>query len=175
MKVMVTENVAIQNKLVNGAEGTVHSIKYETDEEGNRYLLAVYVSVPGCNIQCSGLPVDVVPIVPVRTGFHYQKDSAGPKFYISRLQVPLLPAFCYTDYKSQGRSLTKAIVDLASARSLQGVYVMLSRVRSLDGLAVLRWFPPDKVNQRLSQEIRDEFERLSTLAQRTKLRAMASM
>ena len=39
MKVMVTENVAIQNKLVNGAEGTVHSIKYETDEEGNRYLL----------------------------------------------------------------------------------------------------------------------------------------
>jgi hypothetical protein len=173
MKVMVTENVAIQNKLVNGIEGMLHSIKYETDEEGNRYLVAPYVHVPGCGLAAPGFPADVAPILPVRTGFYYRQSRGGASFYISRLQVPLLPSYCYTDYKSQGRSLACAIVDIASARSLQGVYVMLSRVKSLDGLAILRWFPPEKVNQRLSEEMRNEFRRLSEQAALTAIAAEA--
>jgi ATP-dependent DNA helicase PIF1 len=164
MKLMVTENIAIQNKLVNGAEGTLHSIKYDTDADGNRYLLAAYLHVPECGLVTPGLPVDVVPIMPVRSGFTYRRNKYSPSFYISRLQVPLVPSYCYTDYKSQGCSLQCAIVDLTSARSLQGVYVMLSHVKSLEGLAILRWFEPNKVQRNLSEEIRNEFKRLTSLA-----------
>ncbi|KAF8336600.1 uncharacterized protein EI90DRAFT_2912087 [Cantharellus anzutake] len=43
-----------------------------------------------------------------------------------RSQLPLLPAFCITDYKSQGKTLPKVILDLESAHSIQSAYVMLS-------------------------------------------------
>ena len=72
---------------------------------------------------------------------------------VSHLQVPLIPGYAYTDYKSQGRSLDKAIVNLLSARSMQGRYVMLSQVKSIKGLAIMRWFPPNKIFDRPSEEL----------------------
>ena len=43
MRVMITENLSINNGIVNGAEGTVEGIKYHTDESGSlsagRHLL----------------------------------------------------------------------------------------------------------------------------------------
>ncbi|KAJ7656087.1 hypothetical protein DFH06DRAFT_899129, partial [Mycena polygramma] len=54
----------------------------------------------------------------------------GESFSICREQLPLLPAYAYTDYKSQGRSLKWVIVDLNGCHSLQSVYVMLSRATS---------------------------------------------
>ena len=76
------------------------------------------------------------------------------------LHFILLPAYVYTDYKAQGRSLDSAIVDPGSARSLQGAYVMLSRVRTMDGLAILHPFRPNKIEEHISEEIREEFARL---------------
>ncbi|KDR81276.1 hypothetical protein GALMADRAFT_48308, partial [Galerina marginata CBS 339.88] len=67
-----------------------------------------------------------------------------------------------TDFKSQGRTLRRAIVDLATARG-QGAYVMLSRVKSLSGILILRWFPPNKVFHRLPEELRTELARLQSL------------
>ena len=85
------------------------------------------------------------------------------KRVVTRSQLPLLPEYAFTDYKSQGRTLDKAIVDLQTAKNLQSVYVMLSRVRSLSGLAILRPFLPEKVVGRPSQELRRELHRLSVL------------
>jgi hypothetical protein len=113
MKVMVTENVSVSMHVVNGAEGTIRSIKYRTDTDGHRYAVIAYVHIPNCGLKMSGLEADVVPISPVSTWFKY-KSPSGQKFGISRKQLPLLPAFAYTDSKSQGRSLSHAIVDLAS-------------------------------------------------------------
>ena len=90
--------------------------------------------------------------------------------WVSRLQLPLLPAYAYTDYKSQGKTLSHAVVDLQSTSTLQGAYVMLSRVRSLKGLLILRPFVPSKVCGRLSQELRDELQRIELLAQITVMR-----
>ena len=50
--------------------------------------------------------------------------------------------------------------DRNTAESLQGLYVMLSRVKSPEGVALYRDFPPQKLEQQLSQELRDEFKRL---------------
>ncbi|PPQ65631.1 hypothetical protein CVT26_000573 [Gymnopilus dilepis] len=162
MKVMVTENIAFDSKIVNGSEGVVQKIIYEVDEEGRRFATVAYVLFEGIGFNIPGLGQDVVPIFPTRV------QVKNTDFYaiglnvesMIRSQLPLLPAYSYTDFKGQGRTLDKAIVDISTAHSLQSVYVMLSRVKSLSGIAILRWFPPSKLYTRLSDELRTEIKRL---------------
>ena len=172
MKVMFRENVAFSRKLVNGAVGTVRSIVYD-EEDGVRYACVVYVHVPGAGRVCADLERDVVPVFPVLKSFKCQfvtPDGSSFKRSVSRRQLPLVPAYAYTDYKSQGKSLDYAIVDLDSAMSLQGAYVMLSRVRSIRGLIVLRPFSHMKICTNCSEQLRDEFERITEDARTTRLR-----
>ncbi|KAI0715421.1 hypothetical protein C8Q76DRAFT_603358, partial [Earliella scabrosa] len=174
MKVMVQENVAFANNVVNGAVGTVRDIRYE-EEDGRRYASVVYVEIPGAGRVCGTTDNDIVPIFPVQFSFKWtrkpgRKGQPGVYARVSRVQLPLLPAYCYTDYKSQGRSLDNAIVDPVTSRSLQSLYVMLSRVRNISGLGVLRPFRRRKVYQRMSQELRDELERLEALDRATRTR-----
>jgi hypothetical protein len=81
--------------------------------------------------------------------------------------LPLVPAYCFTDYKCQGKTLDAAIVDICDARSLQNIYVMLSRCRTLDSLAILRPFPSKKIYNRLSEEFRRELYRLDAVDRAT--------
>lgn len=162
MKVMITENVAIGQSVVNGAEGKLVHVEYDLGPNGAKVALCAYVHVPLSRISIDGLPPNVIPILPTTTKFTYN-GPRGDSYSISRTQLPMIPAYAYTDYKSQGRSLSEAIVDLNGCTSLQSLYVMLSRVKTLDGLAILRWFKPNKLYQRLPEEFRKEFERLHTL------------
>lgn len=141
MRVMVQENLAFSNHVVNGAIGVVRDIRFE-DHGGIRIPVVVYVHIPGSGSVVANTEDDVVPIFPACSKFKWERTpprngQPAEIVTVTRMQPPLLPAYCYTDYKAQGRSLHKAIVDVASARTLQGVYVMLSRVRTLDGLSVL--------------------------------------
>ena len=168
MKVMVQENLAFTHRVVNGSEGTVRDIVYE-EVAGFRFAVVVYVHIPGSGRVHPAAENDVVPIFPETTTFSWsQRTQAGIEQHsVSRTQLPILPAYAYTDYKAQGRSLDAAVVDPKSAFSLQGVYVMLSRLRSMSGLAILRPFPENKLTQRLSQELRDELRRLDNLDKQT--------
>ena len=168
MKVMVQENLAFMNRVVNGSEGTVHNIIYE-EINGHRYATVVYVHIPGAGRVHPGAEDDIVPIFPETSSFSWiRRTAAGIEHCtVSRTQIPLLPAYAYTDYKAQGRSLSAAIVDPKSASSLQGVYVMLSRLKNMNGLALLRPFPTNKINQRISQELREELRRLEILNEAT--------
>jgi len=180
MKVAVTENLAFDSRIVNGTEGVIVDIKYE-EEDGRRYAVVAFVYVEGCGISVPNLELgyplspedkarllpDVVPIFPTGTSLkcdHINHPDLGGSF--SRRQLPLVPAYAFTDYKSQGRTFERAIVDLDSARR-QGVYVMLSRVKSLVGLAILRWFPESKIYSQLSEELREELTRLDVLEMET--------
>ena len=169
MKVMVQENLAFTSGVVNGTEGTVKDIVYE-ELDGKRYPTVAYVHIPGSGSIRTNAVDDIVPIFPECTSFPWNKTKQrdGPKTTVSRLQLPLLPSYAYTDYKSQGRSLDAAIVDPASSMSLQGTYVMLSRVRALRGLCILRPFKAKKIEQRLSQELRDELDRLQRMDDHTR-------
>lgn len=172
MKVIFRENIAFSRKLVNGAIGTVRKIIYD-EEDGVPYACVVYVHVPGAGRVSDDLEEDVVPVFPVLKSFKCQFVSANGvtfKKSVSRRQLPLLPAYAYTDYKSQGKSLDYAIVDLDSALSLQGAYVMLSRVRRIEGLLVLRPFSQTKICTHASEQLRDEFDRIATEVEKTKLR-----
>lgn len=174
MRVVVTENAAMAAKVVNGSEGVLRNIKYEEDQNGERYAVCAYVHIPGSNLQVPGLEFEVVLILPTRSHFVYNSSkgkgrtkSYGPSFSISRLQLPLLPAYAFTEYKIQGRSLKHVIVDLQGCKSLQSAYVMLSRATSLSAIAILRWFVPGKIYKPLSQQFRDEFTRLQILEEHT--------
>lgn len=162
MHVMITENVAISQKVVNGAVGIVTGIDYEVDMDGHRRAVCVFVRIPGSGMFDSTLGIDIVPVVPIVTRFSYVSTD-NMTFWVTRKQVPLIAAYSFTDYKSQGRGMVAGIVDLAGARSPQSQYVMLSRVKSLNGLALLRSFAPNKLQQRLSAEFRKEFARLDTV------------
>ena len=67
-----------------------------------------------------------------------------------------MPGWALTDYKVQGTSLQKAIVDVASARNVQHGYVMLSRATSLKNLAILRRFNLGRALGRLPKDLRDD-------------------
>ncbi|KAF5316214.1 hypothetical protein D9619_006531 [Psilocybe cf. subviscida] len=165
MRVMVTENIAFSHGIVNGSEGVVEAIYYNENPSGVKTAVVALVYIAGCGLHLPGLEPDVVPIFPVSTRIDHKikVDAQTICSGFTRKQLPLIPAYSYTDFKSQGRTLTYVIVDLYTARG-QGVYVMLSRVKSIEGLAILRWFPPSKVYSRLSAELRDELERLNALS-----------
>ncbi len=170
MKVMIQENIVFAYHVVNGAVGTVKDIKYD-EHLGYRTVSVVYVEIPGAG-HLLGQDEDVIPIFANPTYFTWTrrratKTTPADSDSVSRLQPPLLPAYAYTDYKAQGRSLDAAIVDLDSCFSIQGAYVMLSRVRTSDGLAILRPFKARKVEAEISEELRDEFARLERLDEAT--------
>ena len=68
MKVMVQENLAFLNKVVNGSEGTVRDIVYE-EIDGIRYAQVVYIHIPGSGRVFADTDDDVVPIFPETTSF----------------------------------------------------------------------------------------------------------
>lgn len=164
MKVMVQENIAFACHVVNGAVGTVRNIKY-TEVDGIRYVTVVYVEIVGAGAYFRPDHDDIISIFPAATTFQLTVNPRTPTaraqtVSVTRNQPPLLPAYAFTDYKAQGRSLDVAIVDPDSALSVQGVYVMLSRVRTMKGLAILHPFKARKIEERIAEDLRDEFSRL---------------
>lgn len=173
MKVMITENLAFSKGIVNGVEGTIHDIKFTCDDNGRRFAGVVYLRIEGVDVEIPGLERGLVPVFPESVSFDFKvrEGETIKSRTVSRKQLPLIPAYSYTDFKSQGRTLDRAIVDLYTARG-QGVYVMLSRARSLQGIAILRWFPSTKVFQRISEDLRNELDRIERLDDATAMSYM---
>ncbi len=69
MIIMVNKNVAFSKNIVNGMEGIVEEIKYETDTKGCQYAVVVYIRVPGAGKVAESLDEDVIPIFPNSTSF----------------------------------------------------------------------------------------------------------
>jgi len=92
--------------------------------------------MPGSKINVPGLPPDVVPVLLETNSFKYEDENKN-MFYISRTQLPLLPAYAFTANKIQGQSLQHSLV-----------------------LGIMHWFPSQNVDQRLSEEYREKFDHL---------------
>ncbi|KAG1856863.1 hypothetical protein C8R48DRAFT_547860, partial [Suillus tomentosus] len=166
MPVMVTENAATSYKIVNGSKGTLKSLRYEVDERGYRFAVCAFVEIPGSALAIEGLDRLRVPVFPSAISFSYFAN--GKKFTVRRTQLPLLPAWAFTDFKVQGGFLPKVVVDLSCAKSLQSIYMMLSRAPKLEGVAILRWFSSRWVNSKLQADARAEMKRLTNLDEETK-------
>ena len=165
MPVMIGENYDVSGGIVNGSEGILKSVRFTIDNDGKRHATSCVVTVT----KSSGLPLphlepfDVV-VLEESINFSIKHPITGRLTVFRRKQLPLLPAFALTDYKAQGKTLPKIIVDLQSCTNISSAYVMLSRATSLDGLLVLRPFDPKKLRSHASGDFRTEMRRLDILA-----------
>ena len=140
-QVMLTRNKDLENNLVNGSRGVV--TRFEKGKDG--------VSVvPVVRFDC-GVVTSIAPVEAVR----YNPD--GGAGCLARLQVPLKLAWAITVHKSQGTTLTRALLDISSAFEFGQCYVALSRVRSLEGLWLEK--PARLQNIKVSPQVLDFYNR----------------
>jgi hypothetical protein len=109
-----------------------------------------------------------VVLKPITSIIHVRLPTSEKTYSATRSQLPLIPAYAFTSHNAQGRSLDVCCIDLASCPTIQSAYVMLSRVRSLKGLCILRPFRLDRIQNHISQELREELKRTELKAEKTK-------
>ena len=122
----------------------------------------------------SGLDQDITPLFPIES----RSEVDGVAF--SRMQVPISPGFAITDFKSQGISVDKGIVDIrinqANSRPRQpgvnhkhytSLNVQLGRIRSLAGLWLREPIQLADVQSKPDPALYIEVERLRGLEEQT--------
>ncbi|KAG1886351.1 uncharacterized protein F5891DRAFT_968729 [Suillus fuscotomentosus] len=162
MPVMITENAATSAHIVNGSRGILKSITYDSDADGNKFAVCALVHIPESALDVPGLSDGTVPILPVTSSFVFPTNTK--KINVRRTQLPILPGWAFTDFKIQGSTMTKVVVDLTGAKTLQSIYVMLSRVSCLRDVAILRWFSSRTLYGSLQGDAREEMQWLRRVA-----------
>ena len=116
-QVMLTRNKDLERGLVNGSRGVVE--RFFTESNGDRIPV---VRFDNGTVQRIGR-VEAI---------RYNPD--GGQGCLVRKQLPLRLAWALTIHKSQGSTLTRAILDISSTFEAGQAYVSLSRVKDIDGL-----------------------------------------
>ena len=126
-EVMLTGNLWAEVGLCNGSFGTIEQIWFAENMGPPNLPIAVLVHFhrytgPAFLDACS----KCIPVPP--KVFEWVADGK----YLSRQQVPLRLRYAMTIHKSQGQTLTKAVVDLGKGEKVAGcTFVATSRVRSI--------------------------------------------
>lgn len=152
MPVFLTENLAPELGLSNGAEGKVVSLKYIV-YDGRHYAVSVYVDFQTYNNLASINPHQVTL---GQFSGHVEYKVPGLSTTAARLQISLIPTFAYTAHNSQGSSFNAACKDFTSCNELAMAYVMLSCIQSLEGVTILHPFSIGKIKSHAPQAVRNE-------------------
>ena len=158
MPVMITQNFDVENGIVNGCTGILKSIRYTTDNFGDRYAVSCVVESPNISSSTtlSMLHANQAVVLQDTVDLTFQHPHSHKKCLIKRTQLPIAPAFAMTAHKAQGQTFRKVIIDLESCRGTESPYVMVSHVTSLKGLLILRPFKFSKIKCHQSQTTREE-------------------
>ena len=175
MPVIVTTNIKTELGITNGTEGVVRLIHFKNGEminedTGIHYLEEhpdyIIVELDDINVKpLDGLPLNHIPIVPKKKSFSVYMPGKQKDVSVNRTHFPLVPRFSCTAHKSQGKTLSKAIVDLVPLKRGVGIefaYVPLSRVRRLADLTILRPFNPSILRAKVNKgcaAMMEEFRR----------------
>lgn len=145
MQVMLKTNLDIKNGLCNGSRGVIlgyrpfEAWKKEMGDEGIKFRY------PGSltHLKKWGKDHPHLPYVLFANGMKvtippatWERKFLDGKAVVTRLQIPLLPAWALTIHKSQGMSLDRVHINLTNAFGSGMTYVALSRARHLQGLQV---------------------------------------
>lgn len=187
MRTMVLFNIATEADMANGTRGAIVDIRLDpresnnpqVDEDGKtrlRYPPALVLFRPDIPSSLRFSTVEesiepgVVPLTPSKISFYLDSsDDSEHRVRITRHQYALTPAYAFTDYKSQGQTLARVIVDLASPPdkgsplTALSVYVALSRVSSRDNIRILRDFDDKILDTPLHPDLIAEDTRLQDL------------
>jgi hypothetical protein len=181
MKVMVTSNIATDLDITNGARGVITDIILNPEEpplEDCSIITLKYL--PQCVLvklnrtraaRLDGLDDGVIPIFPAKSSMQIVLEKKAKT--VTRLQYPVTAAYCFTDYRSQGQTISHVIVDIASPPSgklsLFNLYVALSRSSGRETIRLLRDFDDEIFLEAHEPELVLEDERLDNLDNTTKL------
>ena len=125
-KVMLRRNIDITLGLVNGAIGTVTSVKFSIDQPNVAESITIQFD-----------DARVHQLTRVKSKFQILE-----KAYVIREQFPITIAYSITIHKSQGLTLHNVAVDIGNSVFTCGqTYVALSRVTSLAGLNLINFDP----------------------------------
>lgn len=184
MAAMVMVNIATEADLSNGTRGTVTEIILDprdrltriSDDTGLTLLkyppVAVMFKPPEpTETSLPGLTNGILPIFPKEITFTIINQD-GSKYRVTRRQFPITPGYAFTDFKSQGQTIERVIIDLAKppigALNPFNAYVALSRSRGRDTIRLLRDFDNNLFTEHPSEELRIEDGRLQELAAKTR-------
>ena len=125
-KVMLTRNLWPEVGLCNGTTGTVVSLLFRSQQPPPSLPIAAIVQFDAYTGPIFNSTPLYVPIPPVT--FEWQSKN---KQY-SRQQLPLKLSYALTIHKSQGQTLSKAVIDIGKSERVAGLtFVALSRLRHL--------------------------------------------
>ncbi|CAG8807920.1 25037_t:CDS:1 [Cetraspora pellucida] len=102
-----------------------------------------------------------LPIYPIKCHcIHtvWKRDGSKIRRRFQCFKLLLTSTFTFTDFKAQGRTLEKTIVDLSGKHTNNSIYVMLSRVQRLNDLLILKLFDESALDMRLSPVLSAEFK-----------------
>ena len=170
-RVMLTTNIDIADRLINGQMGTVIKIGLnENTQKPNIVYIKFDDSDAGKNAVTKhsnsfARHNNVVPIEPVLTKIKIRPGKpSSPE--IQRTQFPLTLAYACTVHKVQGLTLKKVVIsfDLLEQRSFNygQIYVALSRSTSLQGLHILGNIEMKHV--KANPKVHQEYERLREIS-----------
>ncbi|KAI6045270.1 hypothetical protein EDC04DRAFT_2559784 [Pisolithus marmoratus] len=155
---MVTQIVETDLDITNGARGVIVDIILHPQEppctltDGAVHLnrLPLYVLVKLSRTRTSqlcGLESSVIPVVPVSKSYRIRyKGPQGADVIrrVQRTQYPITAAYAFTDYRSQGQTISHVIMDIAKpptgGLNLFNLYVALSRSSGRATIRLLRDF-----------------------------------
>ena len=137
-QVIITSNIDINDRLVNGLVGRVTQFKYS-----NNVVSVVFVKFNDDIVGLEAMRSDVtarqyhwVPIKKREALFGLRKNRQQPS--VKRTQFPLTLSWACTVHKVQGLSLTEGVVSLylESQKSFnqEQMYVALSRITNINEL-----------------------------------------
>ena len=152
MPVFLTDHINRSRLLLKGRRGYVVGWRPATDGAvqvelsrtvWNQLPQVVYVRFPGATWQLTGLEIGVYPIVPQRKPWFLDSKRKHPCLKISRIQLPLLPAFAITAHQAQGQTIEEGVIaDLSygTVSNALTAYIAITRVKSREDLLILRPF-----------------------------------
>ncbi|EAU83557.2 ATP-dependent DNA helicase PIF1 [Coprinopsis cinerea okayama7 len=185
MKAMVLTNIATEADIANGTRGVVEDFWLHPEETATpnedgtvklHHLPPVIFFRPDqkTTLSFNGVPEGLIPIAPVSTSFKVENNDRESRD-IKRTQFAITGAYAFTDYKSQGQTIEKTVVDIAPTPTGKGLspfnaYVALSRGRGRDSIRLLRPFQEELFTVHPSEELREEMQRLEMLDRITRQR-----
>ena len=166
-RVMLTTNISIPDRLINGQMGTVFRVIIN---QASNTPTIVYIKFDDPNagkelVHNYPIPFarenNVVPIEPVSARIKIRPGKASSP-EIQRVQFPITLAWACTVHKVQGLTLNKVVIctNLVKQRAFNygQVYVALSRATSLQGLFILGEIENKHV--KANPKVLQEYERL---------------
>jgi hypothetical protein len=124
------------------------------------------------NLLFSNIPDSLVPVFPIQIR---GQIPSMPGLFFYRHQIPLTLRFAFTDYKSQGSTFDRLILDLLFSKQRgvdqyskwTSINVQLGRVKTLSGVWLREPITLEDVSFTPHPDLRVELSRLEALEQQT--------